>query len=961
MIVPRSSAHWTRGKLPILSALFILLVASTGPIVCAREQLPVAKIVSVEAPTRVSPEEDFIVLVTVDYSGSYSTDIAVIDTATGFVLASKGLIIPAGRNVFTFSLTARDLPGVWTLTATVRVWWHNGWYANQNEGAFPFQITIPDITPATLGISSNLASFEVKVDGITHVVPSGGIELSTAPGFHRIEAEPLVDLDDGTRAVFDRWSDGVGSSVRDIHVLGERDLVAIYLTEFLLKVESSVGETVGSGWYPAGANATFGVLDPGMVEHSPMDSEGAYVFSHWSGDSDSTSVVSWVMMDRPKVVAANWSEDVSQATVAYQLVTASLAFFSCSVMLVAVGVTLGRRARPRIGCAIPARRTVSGRLLMLMLLMAVAHSQMAQPTNALILLQPESVMIGDAVWYHWNQTASDTLLLWLGGGIVGQTGFLVNPYEFESYNTMRFIQDLARYYNVLALEKGSVQIVDPTINKTVFCEPYPSSRNFVEKIRIWAGQQGYRYLYVVGYSVGAMVAATELVLANPAKWTSPNGLIIITTKIPQKVCSKAASLRASLLLLYGDKIAPEFIESGEGFFHGAPEDGWRDGFWYHKEYHVIPDVEHEVWTIRDSGEYDSRAVLLTIRFIEKSKGLQFERFSQSISRIVLNLTASTESDSPFDLEIASVDSPSKVRTGEAFRITDTVRYDLSSNFTVAVVAFDKGSASIVSASERQACGRGEAQFVTTLLSGDNARTLSFSLIPLVAAEDGWKIVAGGIRLVIIDVTDSFAVTVIVGYPNVPVEFDGKTIRTSSKGEVTLNATPGEHVVSVPSVVMLGNTSRAVFDRWDDSRTSPTLRLATASDATLLAIYRRQHHLSVTSPHGQTTGTEWYDENAIARFHVAPPLLVEQTAHVFTGWSGDSIDSSPSSSVFMNSSKNIEASWKDLEPRTRNENLLPVQALFIVSLVIALSSLVFVAMSLRSRRRSVLADAPSRSS
>ncbi|WP_455284885.1 hypothetical protein, partial [[Eubacterium] cellulosolvens] len=72
---------------------------------------------SVEAPTRVSPEEGFIVLVTVDYSGSYSTDIAVIDTGTGFVLASKGLIIPAGRNLFTFSLTARGRSGVWTLTA----------------------------------------------------------------------------------------------------------------------------------------------------------------------------------------------------------------------------------------------------------------------------------------------------------------------------------------------------------------------------------------------------------------------------------------------------------------------------------------------------------------------------------------------------------------------------------------------------------------------------------------------------------------------------------------------------------------------------------------------------------------------------------------------------------------------------------------------------------------------------
>jgi len=301
-----------------------------------------------------------------------------------------------------------------------------------------------------------------------------------------------------------------------------------------------------------------------------------------------------------------------------------------------------------------------------------------------------------------------------------------------------------------------------------------------------------------------------------------------------------------------------------------------------------------------------------------------------------------------------------VRTRDAFRVAATVRYDLPSNLTVAVVAFDAASASILSAAKRQLLGHGEAEFITTLLSGDSAGTWSLSLIPLVATGGDWSVVAEGIRNILIDVTNSFPVTIIIGYPNVPVMFDNETVPTGMTGELTVNATPSEHVISVPPVVMLTNTSRAVFEQWNDSGPSPTLRLITSTDMALLAIYRRQYYLSVTSPFGRANGTGWYDENAIAPFDVAPPVLIEQTTHVFTGWSGDSIDSSPASSVFMNSSKNIQASWKDITRGEPNENPPTLQALFTLSLAALVVSLIFAVMSLRYRRKSMLADVTLRS-
>jgi hypothetical protein len=939
--------------------LFLLLAFENCMPGWALEEVPVAQIAGVQAPSTVLPDEDFVVTVTVDYSGSYSTDIAILDKATSFVLASKGLIIPAGRDVFHFQLTSPEHLGVWRLLATVRIWWHDGWFANEKGATFPFEITVSNPTnfnPTnfTLALESNDTPSVVTVDNVPHSLPPGGIQVSTTRGFHTIEIEPSLTRGNGTKAVFDHWSDGVRSFSRKIYLTGNLDLSAIYLTEHLLTVKSRIGETIGSGWYPEDTNVTFAVIDSSLAENSST-SRVSYKFSHWSGDSDSNSPNGGLLMNGPKTVVANWTEDNSRATVTSELAIASIIFLACSAILVAVGFRLrrGRRAHERSDIS-RTRVEVKGILLMLLCFVAITHPSTSQPADASVPVQPETVTIGDASWYHWNQAASDTLLIWLGGGIVEDTTYLVNPCEFESYNTIRFIQDLAKHYDVLALKKGSIRSVDPTSNRTIFREPYSGSYDFMKKIRSWASEQEYAYLYVVGYSVGAMAAATELIVVSPEDWTSPDGIIIITTKINEGVSSKASSLRASLLLLYGDKIAPEFTASGQAFFRNTPEEGWRDGSWYHREYHVIPDVEHEVWTIKDSGEYDGRATLLTINFIETCKSLQFERAKEAISGAVLNHTVATGTHSPLNITIVSVFSPSKVGTREAFRIDAEARYDLLSNSTIAVVAFDNDVASIVSAAKKQLIGHGETDLLTTALSGENERTIHLSLIPLIQAGDNWRVITNGAREVFIDVMDSYSVHVIVGYPNAIVEFDDLIFRTGTNGEITLNATPGEHLISVQPTIMIGNAARAVFQQWNVTSASSTLHLSASRDTCLLAIYRRQYYLNVTSRLGRASGAGWYDEDSVASFRVMPPIMTNNGTHAFVGWLGDSNDSSPSSSVDMNRPKNMDASWKDVKSGGEGTSILQLEVLFATSLAILLTCVIFVVMSFRHRRSYSLA-------
>jgi hypothetical protein len=914
-------------------------------------QSSLARIVDVRSPYHIRPGEDFAVTVTVEYSAAHSADIAVIDAETGFVLASIDLFtpMPSGAKSYTLRLYGRDQPGVWELLTTVRTWWHNGWYSYQNGGTFHFDIEVVRPTTGTLSIRSNLPSAVVTVDNDPYKVPQEGLYVQTERGLHTIAAKSPLVLDNGTQAVFDHWSDGVHSSQRQMYVADRLDLSAVYVTEFYLLVRSNLGETLGSGWYVAGTNATFAAMRPTSTSRSPTDFGVDYRFSHWSGDSESTSPVSWVVMDRPKTVSANWLEDAS-ARLKSQIASISLVFLLCSGILAAIGVILRHLSAAKSHDGFSRSGRALGKFMpMLVLLMMIVGSSTLQDTYASNPFQPESITIGDAVWYRWNIAASDTCLLWLGGGIVEQSRLTVNPYEYESYNTAHFIQDLANYYDVLALKKGTVSSVDTTLNRTMFVEPYPGRTNFIKSIRAWAKIQGYAHLYIVGYSVGALAAARELVLASPGDWISPDGLVLITPQIPQDVSFKASTLQASLLVLYGEGMPREFISSGERFFQNTPEDGWRGSFWYHKEYHVISHVQHEVWTDWESGDYDGRAALLTTKFIETSKSLQFENEKERISRIAANLTNGTESTGQVDVRMRYIVSPNRVRAGQAFKTTATLQFNLSSNFTIAVVAFDVGKGSIESVSTRWLYGSGEAQFTNTVLANGTSGRLHFALISLIRLEDDWALLRDGVKEFFTEVTDSVTLTVALGYPSREVELDGNRYLTGADGRFTANVTRGEHTISVPPVIELGNTSRAVFLQWNETISSPTLTLVLSGDAFLLAIYLRQYYLSVRSPFGQTSGTGWHDENEIVMFQVTPPVILDERTHLFAGWSGDSSDSSPVSRIYMDGPRSISALWRDTEFGDQNDSTFQPLMFLALSCAMLIAASVFVGKSFQLYR------------
>ena len=144
---------------------------------------------------------------------------------------------------------------------------------------------------------------------------------------HRISALPEVVIDEGTKYVFDGWSDGVRNTERVIQVTeASLTIVGRYKPQFLLTLESQYGETRGSGWYDASSFAEFGIDASSNV---PLFGPRP-IFGGWTGPSASVVNIAcagseppdsdeetsnansfFICMNRPQILIASWKEDTS--------------------------------------------------------------------------------------------------------------------------------------------------------------------------------------------------------------------------------------------------------------------------------------------------------------------------------------------------------------------------------------------------------------------------------------------------------------------------------------------------------------------------------------------------------------------------------------------------------------------------------------------------------------------------
>lgn len=248
---------------------------------------------------------------------------------------------------------------------------------------------------------------------------------------------------------------------------------------------------------------------------------------------------------------------------------------------------------------------------MTILLIVILVSQFMEQVSA----EPTVVSFSSSKWYLWDASGSDTCLLWLGGGTVFRDHLVINPYDLESLNTRRYLQDLGTRYRVLVLREGPSRDMPGGVD-------YDAKSSLLHDARGWMRTNDCVFAYVIGYSIGGMAVGYELALRNQEDWTTPNGAILITVPMDWQLPFGALQqtsflLRSNLLLIYANVGDNSFWDQGLRYYENAP----RHHKAYHKEWYLLDGYEHEVFTKLDTGAYDPKAYHITVSFIERSKAL----------------------------------------------------------------------------------------------------------------------------------------------------------------------------------------------------------------------------------------------------------------------------------------------------------------------------------------------------
>lgn len=364
-------------------------------------------------------------------------------------------------------------------------------------------------------------------------------------------------------------------------------------------------------------------------------------------------------------------------------------------------------------------------------------------------------------------------------------------------------------------------------------------------------------------------------------------------------------MQASLLVLYGGSIeTPAYVSTGYDFFLDAPKDGWHNSSYLHKNFQVIERMGHEVWTVYETGVYDSQAENFLVNFVSNVKALQFtSRDLEMITHAAENASAPVIPG----LDLTSATVPTEVYTATIVRVRVMLTHDIQATETAQVIAFNLERGDIEGSQQVFLAGSGPQPVVLlTFLPPPNSTHLPLAIIMVTEAGDGWKPVAGPL-LTNTKVLDTIRVTVASTVPGTSFVFDGDEFRIPEAGSIYLQTKQGPHTVQVEPVTYLTSQTRVIFTGWEDGSAEATRQIALHNDTSILANYRLQYFVNVTSAYGIPSGSGWYDENSTVAASVEPPVANESRV-IFAQWRGDVNSSDNRILLSANSPKTVQAEW-----------------------------------------------------
>jgi M6 family metalloprotease-like protein len=226
-----------------------------------------------------------------DATVSFSLNSTIVDT--------RHVTLLSGTSI-TLSIDWVARPGHYTLTVTIDLPQSALEQAKTNNKA-----SIYFSVGYIIKITSSVASVHILFNGQHYVTDEDGeLELRVFGGQFSLQTEPYIETAEGTREVFQGWSDGEQSANRTLQVSSDLDLGINYKTQYLLKVDPNGGETSASGWFDEGSIVQVSATSPCYIDPNRT----RLIFTNWSGDSSSTELNVALIMDRPRSLTANWRQ-----------------------------------------------------------------------------------------------------------------------------------------------------------------------------------------------------------------------------------------------------------------------------------------------------------------------------------------------------------------------------------------------------------------------------------------------------------------------------------------------------------------------------------------------------------------------------------------------------------------------------------------------------------------------------
>jgi hypothetical protein len=231
-------------------------------------------------------------------------------------------------------------PGTWDLNMTTALYDSSNTLIPKSVNTVLFGISL---TPVALKVNVPPAVV-VTVDGVPQ--PPGPAIVGVALGAHKIMVPSFVQVDPGTRLLFDHWPDGSTDANKTIFITGDANFDLVYSTQHLLTIVDPQATARGAGWYNEGQAATFSVAS---IEH--MDGilgalGGKLNFQGWyeNGQLLTTLTSGTVVMNQPRTITAVFQPDYSEPAIVLAGIIIAVAF---AYLLVRRRTTKTPGRRPR--------------------------------------------------------------------------------------------------------------------------------------------------------------------------------------------------------------------------------------------------------------------------------------------------------------------------------------------------------------------------------------------------------------------------------------------------------------------------------------------------------------------------------------------------------------------------------------------------------------------------------------